>query len=137
MLDITTSDRKASGLSLEELESFLTVTKELLQYYKGKTKRLKYCELCRTSIRITLRRTISIPICYSCPWGFIEGRDCAEWFVHEYNLGQLDRKTVFTMITNARVLRDKGFCKARIRMLPKWIRRLNALIARRKKGGEK
>lgn len=135
MLTMAETRETTKHLSVNQLREWAGVCKNLRFYYKhGKWKKgtdpeADYCTLCKKARFDHAYRNSEIGICGSCAWSMLEAKTCTVWFrrIYPHFQGEL------RCISWARLIREPKFIAIRIQMLDKWVRRLNALAANRKR----
>ena len=133
MLTMAETRETTKHLSANQLREWAEGCKNLRFYYKhGKWKKgtdpeSDYCTLCKLAEQNEDDRDFST--CDSCAWLMLEAKTCTVWFRRIYPHFQGELRS----ISWARLIREPKFIAIRIQMLDKWVRRLNALAANRKR----
>ena len=133
MLTMAETRETTKHLSVNQLREWAGVCKNLRFYYKhGKWKKgtdpkSDYCTLCEFAEQNEGDSGFST--CDFCVWKMLEGLICVPWFRRIYPHFQGELRS----ISWARLIREPKFIAIRIQMLDKWVRRLNALAANRKR----
>ena len=131
MLTMAETRETTKHLSAGQLRKWAEVCKNLRFYYKhGKWKKgtdpeSSYCTLCKLAEQNEDDGAIST--CSFCAWKMLEDQICFSWFIRIQPLLPDKYITIF----DARLDRSRVFTPTRIRMLDKWVRRLNALADRK------
>lgn len=133
MLTMVETRETTKHLSAHQLREWARVCKELRFFYrhgkwkKGSNPTAGHCTLCALAELDLFEVDTRSVFCVNCPWKMLENKTCVGWF----NQTKSAFLTKPMCISWARLDRVPEFCKVRIKMLDKWVRRLNALAATR------
>lgn len=130
MLPIEETWKNVQDLKKHDLQVLIRACKSLRHYYKhgkyfDRTFPIHKCYLCTESDYLaTLYNYKSLMYrCQYCAWTLLEGKLCSDWAV-EQGFNSIE-------LCESRINRKPYFCRVRIQMLDKWVRRLNALAKRK------
>jgi len=135
MLTMTETRETTKHLSVNQLREWAEICKNLRFYYKhGKWKKgtepsSDHCRLCRKARFDHFRQSSEIGICGNCAWLMLEAKTCTYWANSDYL--PFSERTL--NLSWPRLRREPTFIAIRIQMLDKWVRRLSALAANRKR----
>ena len=137
MLSLKECEERVSELTEEELHDLSNAVHALEHFYKrgkypeytGIQNQPRVCILCQVTRKIAWKyRKVQ---CTMCPWFLLENTHCSDWFFKVYHGPSK------CTISEFRHIRQQHFIAARIPMLAKWLRRLNALANRRRQRRDK
>jgi hypothetical protein len=100
---------KIPKLTKKERRMWIEALQELLNYYKGETKRKECCLLCKISATISNNSCIKSK---HCPWYWFTGGSCSEF---------ANAKRYKQPIYYLRIHRNSYWVKLRVRQIPQWI----------------